>query len=63
MIPRKRHADVLVAFARLRRDFPSCRLVFVGDGALMDDLKRQAHDLGVADGSAFSASGATLPQY
>jgi glycosyltransferase involved in cell wall biosynthesis len=53
MIPRKRHADVLVAFARLRRDFPSCRLVFVGDGALMDDLKRQAHDLGVAEGVCF----------
>lgn len=46
-IPRKRHRDVLAAFARLAR--PDARLAFAGTGPLVDDMKRRAAELGIAD--------------
>lgn len=46
-IPRKRHRDALAAFARLDR--PDTRLAFAGTGPLVDEMKRRAAELGVAD--------------
>jgi glycosyltransferase involved in cell wall biosynthesis len=46
-IPRKRHRDALAAFARLDR--PDARLAFAGTGPLVDEMKRRAAELGVAD--------------
>lgn len=47
-IPRKRHADLLTAFARLGGDWPRLRLVLAGTGALEGPLRAQAQALGVA---------------
>ena len=46
-IPRKRHRDALTAFTRLDR--PDARLAFAGTGPLVDEMKRRAAELGVAD--------------
>jgi glycosyltransferase involved in cell wall biosynthesis len=53
LIPRKRHADALDAFALLRRTHPSAVLLLVGDGALLDDLRARAERLGIAGGCRF----------
>lgn len=53
MIPRKRHADALAAFARVRPARPDALLLLVGEGALMADLQARAQQLGVAQGCRF----------
>ncbi len=47
MIPRKRHADLLAAFARIRAVHPEALLVLAGDGVLMDRVQAQAVERGV----------------
>lgn len=44
-ISRKRHRDILKAFARLAR--PKAHLAFAGDGPLLEEIQRLASDLGV----------------
>jgi glycosyltransferase involved in cell wall biosynthesis len=46
-IPRKRHADLLRAFARL--ELPDVRLVLVGRGPLMEPTRALAAQLGIAE--------------
>lgn len=46
-IPRKRHADMLRAFARL--ELPDVRLVLVGRGPLMEPTRALAAQLGIAE--------------
>lgn len=46
-IPRKRHSDVLHAFARVAS--PSAHLAFAGGGPLVDRMKALAQQLNVAD--------------
>ncbi|MCI0455735.1 MAG: glycosyltransferase [Gemmataceae bacterium] len=46
-IPRKRHADVLRAFAQLNR--PDCCLALAGVGPLLEEMKALAAELGIAD--------------
>ncbi len=53
MIPRKRHADALRAWARVHAKRPDAVLVFAGDGPLMDKLKLQAQELGIAENVRF----------
>ncbi len=50
-IPRKRHADALRAFARLRRQ--DVHLVLAGTGPLLEPMRRLATDLGIADRTHF----------
>lgn len=47
MIPRKRHADALAAFARIRAAHPDALLLLIGDGRLEERLKARARELGV----------------
>jgi len=49
LIPRKRHADVIAALARLRERHPDLRYVIVGDGPEREPLRALAASLGVAD--------------
>jgi glycosyltransferase involved in cell wall biosynthesis len=49
LIPRKRHADVIAALARLRTRHPDLRYVIVGDGPERGRLRRLAGAFGVAD--------------
>ncbi len=44
-IHRKRHRDILRAFAQLAR--PQAHLAFAGDGPLMEEMQRLASDLGI----------------
>jgi glycosyltransferase involved in cell wall biosynthesis len=53
MIPRKRHADALEVFARVRRSHPDAVLLLVGDGMLSEKLKGMASERGIADGVRF----------
>lgn len=43
----KGHADLLVAFAKIAPQIPHARLLFVGDGSLREEIKRQTHELGL----------------
>ncbi|MBX3415390.1 MAG: glycosyltransferase family 4 protein [Pirellulales bacterium] len=45
MVPRKRPFDLLAAWPRLRELDARLRLVLVGDGPLLDEVRRRAHAL------------------
>lgn len=47
MTPVKRHVDLLDAFARVHRDLPQARLVLVGGGPLLPELKARIATLGI----------------
>ena len=49
LVPRKRHADVIAALARLSDRHPGLRYVIVGDGPERERLTALARSLGVAD--------------
>jgi glycosyltransferase involved in cell wall biosynthesis len=53
MIPRKRHADLLEAFARVRTVRPDAVLVLAGDGVLLDKVQKLAVESGVMDACRF----------
>jgi glycosyltransferase involved in cell wall biosynthesis len=43
----KGHADLLAAFAKIVPQFPSARLLFVGDGILRGEIEKQVRALGL----------------
>jgi glycosyltransferase involved in cell wall biosynthesis len=45
---------LLHAFSRIRKEFPACRLVVIGDGDYRPTLERMAGDLGIADAVTFT---------
>ena len=47
LAPVKNQAMLLAAVARLQADWPTLRLLVVGDGPLREPLARQARDLGI----------------
>ncbi|MDQ6807419.1 MAG: glycosyltransferase, partial [Actinomycetota bacterium] len=49
LIPRKRHADVISALARLSPRHPDLGYLIIGDGPERERLKAHARSLGVAD--------------
>ncbi len=53
MIPRKRHADTLDAFARIHAARPDAILALAGDGALREKLEARARALGIAPACRF----------
>jgi glycosyltransferase involved in cell wall biosynthesis len=58
-IPRKRHADVLRAFARLGRR--SAHLALAGTGPLLEPMRRLADDLGIAGQTHFLGYRSDVP--
>ena len=58
-IPRKRHADVLRAFARLGRR--SAHLALAGTGPLLEPMRRLAGDLGIAGQTHFLGYRSDVP--
>lgn len=48
LVPVKRHADMLAAFAEATRERPEAHLLLIGDGPLEAALKQQAQALGIA---------------
>lgn len=51
---RKRHGDVLAALALLRDRYPRLRYLVIGDGPLLEDLRREAASAGLADRVEFA---------
>lgn len=47
--PEKDQAKLIDAVALVKKDFPSIKLVILGDGPLMSDLQRQVIDLDLSD--------------
>lgn len=58
LIPRKRPADVIAAFARTDQ---SCRLLFAGEGPLRGQLERQAKILGISERVSFLGQRGDIP--
>jgi L-malate glycosyltransferase len=52
----KGHADLLHAFARVRRQVPAARLVLIGEGELHDDLEAIATQLGIQGAVEFKGN-------
>lgn len=52
--PEKNHARLISAFADVHSRNHETRLVIVGDGPLMQDLRNQTDDLGLADAITFT---------
>ena len=44
----KAHRDLLAAYAVVRKNYPSTRLVLVGDGPLRAEIENQARSLGIS---------------
>lgn len=59
----KGHVYLVEAFASLRRDVPNARLMIVGDGALLDTIKNQVEQLGVADSVVFTGVQRDVPAH
>ena len=59
--PRKRHADAIAAFARLR-DMPRVHLALAGTGPLLGRMKRLADSLGVAERVHFLGHRRDVPE-
>lgn len=47
--PQKDHATLIAAFGRIRSEFPTWRLVLLGDGALRPQIEEQIAHLGLED--------------
>lgn len=59
----KNHDFLLEVFAHVCRQLPSSRLLLVGEGGLMEEMKQKAADLGVADRVIFAGNQAGVADY
>jgi glycosyltransferase involved in cell wall biosynthesis len=50
-------------FARLKKDFPDSKLVFIGEGELLDDCRQLAKDLNIEDDVIFEGYKKNVPVY
>ena len=55
-VPKKDHANLLVACSRLVHNFPDLRIVLVGTGPLEGAIRERAKSLGLADRVVFAGS-------
>ena len=53
----------LQCFARLKKDFPDSKLIFIGEGELLDECKKLAKDLDIADSVLFEGYQKNVPLY
>lgn len=61
--PQKGHRILLDALPVVQREFPSVRLVCVGEGSLRDSLEYRAKTLGLADSVRFVGQQADIPAW
>ncbi len=52
--PIKNQSMMINAFSQLRKAMPECKLIIIGDGAKMSDLKNQAKSLGLEQAIIFT---------
>jgi len=50
-------------FARLKKDFPDSKLIFIGEGELLEECKQQATELGIAGDVIFEGYKKNVPLY
>ena len=50
-------------FAKLKKDFPDSKLIFIGEGEMLETCKKQAKDLGIADDVIFAGYQKDVPLY
>ena len=50
-------------FAKLEKDFPDSKLIFIGEGELLDDCKQLAKELSIADDVLFQGYQKNVPLY
>jgi glycosyltransferase involved in cell wall biosynthesis len=62
LVPTKGQSYLIEAFAKVRRSLPKAHLVFIGDGRLEADLKKQAADLNCLDAITFAGARSDIPQ-
>jgi len=53
----------LHCFARLKKDFPDSKLILIGEGELLDECRKLAKDLDVADDVLFEGYQKNVPLY
>jgi len=63
MVPRKGVAHLLVAWKVVIDDHPEARLLLLGDGPLLGDLRRMAAGLGIGDSADFKGRVENVPEF
>jgi glycosyltransferase involved in cell wall biosynthesis len=53
----------LQCFARLKKNFPDIKLIFIGEGELLDECKQLAKDLNISDDVLFEGYQKNVPLY
>ena len=53
----------LQCFARLKKDFPVSKLIFIGEGELLEECKQLAKELNIADNVLFEGYQKNVPLY
>jgi len=62
LVPYKGHADLIAALPRILQTAPTTRLVFIGDGPAASDLRRQVHEVGLAEQVHFLGARRDIPK-
>ena len=62
-MPQKNHARLLEIFAAVRKTAPEARLLLIGGGPMLDEMKEKARALGVADSVRFVGNVQEIPAY
>jgi glycosyltransferase involved in cell wall biosynthesis len=60
--PVKGHADLIAALPRILQAVPTTRLVFIGDGPAATGLRRQVHEVGLAEQVHFFGGRRDIPR-
>ena len=53
----------LQCFARIKKDFPDSKLIFIGEGELLEECKQLARELNIADDVLFEGYQKNVPLY
>jgi glycosyltransferase involved in cell wall biosynthesis len=53
----------LQCFARLKKDFPNSKLIFIGEGELLNECKQLANELNIANDTIFRGYQKNVPLY
>jgi glycosyltransferase involved in cell wall biosynthesis len=54
---------VIECFAKLKKDFPDSKLIFIGEGEMLETCKKQTGDLGIANDVIFAGYQKDVPLY
>jgi len=62
LVTYKGHADLIAALPWILQTVPTTRLVFIGDGPAASDLRRQVHEVGLAEHVHFLGARRDIPR-